>query len=555
MADKIREFLDYAGLGIYDENIKAHVAAQSDAAKEAAIAAAKEYSDGLADNYDAAGTAATKVQELAEGAVAQNASDIKANADAIAAINNEETGLLKQAKDYTDGELDKAIGIDLGTGEGQFADVKAYVDKKTEGIATDAALGELQATVEGNTDKIGALETAVNVTAPATYQTKTDAQSEHQALTEAINAKVASVAAGDASVNVTGDATAPKVAVKLSADGSNALELAEDGLKVVIPAAAEYTIEKSADSGDYAAVYALKKDGVQVGASINIPKDMVVSEGSVVENPDGQPAGTYIKLVLQNVEEPLYINVGSLIEYVTSGSGETDAIVINVSDDHKVTAVVREKSITKAMLADAVATELNKAHTHNFSDEDALNGITAAKIAAWDAAQANAEATAAGALASAKTELEGKITTEAERAAAAEKVNSDAIAAINDAETGLLKQAKDYTDSEVAKEAARAAAAEEKALTDAKAYTDQRVGGVDLTGIATNAAAIEELKGRADGHDTAIGNLEAADQGFETRIAANEEAKADHESRIAAVEADLNSFVAIPESKITALFA
>lgn len=220
-----------------------------------------------------------------------------------------------------------------------------------------------------------------------------NADAAADALAEA-QAKVASVGAGDNSVTMGGTSTAPTVAVKLSQDADNAMELAEDGLKVVIPAAAEYTIEKAADSGDYAAVYALKKNGVQVGTSINIPKDMVVESGSVVENPEGQAEGTYIKLVLQNVAEPLYINVGSLIEYVTSGSQAGDMVVISVSDDHKVTATITDGSITLAKLATDVQTAIGKAHSHD--NKTVLDGITEDKVNAWDAAEQNAKGYADG---------------------------------------------------------------------------------------------------------------------------------------------------------------
>lgn len=120
-----------------------------------------------------------------------------------------------------------------------------------------------------------------------------------------------------------------------------------------------YTVEKSADSGEYAAVYQLKKDGVAVGAAINIPKDMVVQEGAVVTDPEGQTAGTYIKLVLQNVAEPLYINVNGLIEYVTSGSAQGDMVFITVDPvTHKVTADITDGTITKTKLSEDLVKEL-----------------------------------------------------------------------------------------------------------------------------------------------------------------------------------------------------
>lgn len=248
--------------------------------------------------------------------------------------------------------------------------------------AAAAVQGETTSTVKDVEDALNTYKTTNDEAVAAAKKAGDDAMAEAQK-------KVGSVTAGDASVTVGGTTTAPTVAAKISQDADNALSLAEDGLKVVVPAASEYTIEKAADSGEYAAVYALKKDGVQVGASINIPKDMVVESGAVVENPEGQAEGTYIELKLQNVTDPLYINVGSLIEYVTSGSQTGDMVVIAVSDDHKVTATITDGSITLAKLATDVQTAIGKAHSHE--NADVLNGINADKVAAWDVSEQNAK--------------------------------------------------------------------------------------------------------------------------------------------------------------------
>ena len=174
--------------------------------------------------------------------------------------------------------------------------------------------------------------------------------------------KVGSVAKGNDGIVIGGTATAPTVGVQIDDTAGNSIQIVEGkGLRVEIPDAAEYSIVKDATSVDYAAVYHLTKDGVNTGAAINIPKDMVVQSGSVVTNPEGQPAGTYIKLVLQNVADPLYINVGSLIEYVTSGSQTGDMVVVAVSDDHKVTATITDGTVTKAKLVTEVQTSLSLA--------------------------------------------------------------------------------------------------------------------------------------------------------------------------------------------------
>ena len=90
--------------------------------------------------------------------------------------------------------------------------------------------------------------------------------------------------------------------------------------------------------------------------------DMVVKSGEVITNPEGQTAGTYLVLTLANAtNDKVYIDVGNLIEYVTSGSGANDMVKIAVSADHKVTASITDGSITKAKLATAVQNSLDKA--------------------------------------------------------------------------------------------------------------------------------------------------------------------------------------------------
>lgn len=180
------------------------------------------------------------------------------------------------------------------------------------------------------------------------------------------NTKVASVGATDASVVVdSSTATAPKIQVQISKVENNALTLAEDGLKVIVPDVThpEYTIKKleTATAG-MSASYQLTKDGTGVGAVIDIPKDMVVESGTVETNPSGQPAGTYLVLTLANkTSDKVYINVGNLIEYVTAGDSPDGMVVVSISDDHKVTATLGDTSITEAKLAKEVTDKLAKA--------------------------------------------------------------------------------------------------------------------------------------------------------------------------------------------------
>lgn len=69
MADK---FLNLQGLTTYDEKIKELI----DSKDASILQQSKDYSDSLSDNYDPAGTAQTKMNELANGQVKTNKDDI-----------------------------------------------------------------------------------------------------------------------------------------------------------------------------------------------------------------------------------------------------------------------------------------------------------------------------------------------------------------------------------------------------------------------------------------------------------------------------------------------
>lgn len=203
--------------------------------------------------------------------------------------------------------------------------------------------------------------------AAAAQADATQALADAAAADAKADTKVASVAATSGKgIEIGGTATAPTVGIKLAASDNDLSFNANGELVYKAAAAVAYSIVKDATSADYAAVYHLTADGVNTGAAINIPKDMVVESGSVVTNPEGQPAGTYIKLVLANADnDEIFINVGDLIEYVTSGSQAGDMVVISIDDQHRVTASITDGTITLAKLASAVQTEIGKAHTHS----------------------------------------------------------------------------------------------------------------------------------------------------------------------------------------------
>ena len=220
---EIKKYLDVAALEALVGQIK------SEDAK--VLKGAKDYADGLAGNYDAAGSAATAesnakayTDELANGqvktnkeaiatlngtgagSVAKAVADAKALVDAdvdaveaianknkedIAAINNAESGILATAKGYTDGEIDKveeAIA-DLEEYVGTIpsgataTDIVGYVQEKTSGIATEGAMTEL-----GN--RVTAVEGDV-ATIKGDYLKASDKTALEGKITEANNAVAA----------------------------------------------------------------------------------------------------------------------------------------------------------------------------------------------------------------------------------------------------------------------------------------------------------------------------------------------------------------------------
>ena len=140
------------------------------------------------------------------------------------------------------------------------------------------------------------------------------------------------------------------------------------------------TITESTPEG-FAKVYNIKQTSTGLNATINIPKDMVVSSGKVETytlSGEWGLAGTYLVLTLANAtSDKVYINVGNLIEYVTSGSTADDQIQIEIDNEHKVTAILKNSSVTKEQLDTNLQNELNSKVNAEYVEQ---NGSKITKI-------------------------------------------------------------------------------------------------------------------------------------------------------------------------------
>ena len=161
-----------------------------------------------------------------------------------------------------------------------------------------------------------------------------------------------------------------------------AQEIVDKNVNITIPEQIDYTvtITESTPAG-YAKAYNIKQTSTGLNATINIPKDMVVSSGGVktyLLKGEWGPAGTYLVLTLANAtKDKVYIDVGDLIEYVTSGSTAKDQIQIKIDDEHKVTAALKNGSVTKKQLDIKLQNELNSKVNAEYVEQ---NGSKITKI-------------------------------------------------------------------------------------------------------------------------------------------------------------------------------
>ena len=201
----------------------------------------------------------------------------------------------------------------------------------------------------------------------ATKEEVEAAQNAATAAQASADAKVASVtAAANGGIDIGGTKTAPTVGIKLDPAAGNAATLGAAGLMVTIPEVAipEYNLVKLGTATEgYIATYQLQKDGVQVGANIDIPKDYLVKSAEIKTStgegdPSGLPAGSkYIDFVINTKvgtgeESHIYLDVQSLVDVYTAGNG------IEISEANVISAKVVEAnglSVGSAGIAMALA--------------------------------------------------------------------------------------------------------------------------------------------------------------------------------------------------------
>lgn len=146
-------------------------------------------------------------------------------------------------------------------------------------------------------------------------------------------------------------------------------------------AAAMTMVEQTTGLSDGVVKAYVFKQGENTVGTVNIPKDMVVQSGEVVVDPEGQEAGTYIKMVLANAtNDEIFVNVGSLVDVYKGHEGLQVSVVVdkdarmisanlmddavsaqNISADAVTTVKIADGNVTKAKLSTEIQASLDKA--------------------------------------------------------------------------------------------------------------------------------------------------------------------------------------------------
>lgn len=137
------------------------------------------------------------------------------------------------------------------------------------------------------------------------------------------------------------------------------------------------TLESKAGTGNTLKTYTIKQGGNSIG-TIDIPKDLVVTQGSVVKGnwvsgtftESASGTGTALKLVIANQTNPVYINTVDLVKDHTGGNG------INISDVNEISVVI-DSSTESFLTVGANGVKLSGVQNAINTAKNAVIGTTA----------------------------------------------------------------------------------------------------------------------------------------------------------------------------------
>ena len=366
-------------------------------AKDTAISAAKAAADAAQADVDAL--------EIKVGTVPENKTVVQMIADAQAAATYDDTALKGRVSNIEKDYLKAADKTELSN---------SISDMDTAYKAADTALSNRVKAIEDDHLKAADKTELANSIA--------DVKSDVDTFLNA--------------ANIGGEAidTLKEIQEYISSDGTAAAEMTSKigALETTVGKAAEGEnpatglVKSVADNAAAIATEKSRAEGVEADLAQADTDNLAAAKKYADDAITGLKIGDYAK------KSDLDTHTGDTTVHITADERSKWNAAESKAHTHSNKALLDTYTQTEENLADAVA----KKHSHANAAE--LNKIADGDVAKWNAAQANAEATAASALATAKTELEGKITAAqtaaegkvTELANGAVKTNTDNITAL-----------------------------------------------------------------------------------------------------------------------------
>lgn len=404
---EIKNYLSYEGLKLYDELIKQYIATTDEAVLNQILGQldptdAKTIA-GLNDLIaEVTGTAGTALQQITVGedgqfvttTVSEKSGTTQSVAVSVktAAISGTDDGLVtaSDARAALDEKVDKVDGSRLMTdaegtklaGIEAGAEVNVQADWNETDENSDAFIKNKPANLVQDADYV---HTDNNFTSDLKTKLEGIEEGAEVNYIKSVGNNLAVDAEGNLTVTipeatVTGVDDTTVNGMKLALDGTN-VKLVDNGLAATLTGK-NVTVRKKADTTDDQCVYEILQGETVVG-TINHPADMVVTSGEVVE----VEGVKYLRLTIANQDEPVDIAVTDLVDLYTPGAG------IAISDTNEVSIALNPTqgnvtlSTDGGLKANLEGWETVQTASHTHDNKTVLDGITAEKVAAWDAKQ------------------------------------------------------------------------------------------------------------------------------------------------------------------------
>lgn len=414
-----------------------------------AIAAAKKAGDDAKAAADAAQATADSKTTMADVEAKNYAT--KTEAKGYADAKDSAISAAKAAADAAQADVD-ALETKVGTVPENKTVVQMIADAQAAATYDDTALSGRVSTIEGDylkaadktelSNAISGIDTAYKAADTALSNRVKAIEDDYLKAADKteLAGSIADVKSDVdtflAAANIGGEAidTLKEIQDYISSDGTAAAEMTNKigALETTVGKAADGENEATglvksvADNASAIAAEKSRAEGVESDLAQADADNLAAAKKYADDAITGLKIGDYAK------KSDLDTHTGDTTVHITADERSKWNAAESKAHTHSNKALLDTYTQTEENLADAVA----KKHSHANAAE--LDKIADGDVAKWNAAQANAEATAATALSSAKTELEGKISAAqtaaegkvTELANGAVKTNADAITAL-----------------------------------------------------------------------------------------------------------------------------